>query len=111
MIVIIGRINCFTNTRLMQRGICFSDSCRFRRVPEYFAVQVEKVDHFGPGCQRPRHRIEQVERGDGPDGGEDRVDPDHAEHARAKHDDDRRHNTAAKAREAAMVQSIKAEMA
>ena len=97
MIVIIGRINCFTNTRLMQRGICFSDSCRFRRVPEYFAVQVEKVDHFGPGCQRPRHRIEQVERGDGPDGGEDRVDPDHAEHARAKHDDDRRHNTAAKA--------------
>ena len=37
--------------------------------------------YTSPGCQRPRHRIEQVERGDGPDGGEDRVDPDHAEHA------------------------------
>ena len=51
-------------------------------------VGVGEVEDLSDGRQRPGAGVEQVERGDGVEVGEDGVDPDDPEHAGAEDDDD-----------------------
>ena len=58
---------------------------------------MDEVDDLCDGGQRPGAGVEQVERGDGMEVGEDGVDPDDPEHAGAEDDDDSRHYRLAQA--------------
>ena len=74
------------------------------------AVAEHKIDDLCGGGQRPGAGIQQVERRDRVEVGKDRVDPRNAEYAGPQNYDDRRPYRLAEAREAAIVQSMNAEV-
>ena len=60
-------------------------------------VAVDEVDNFGKARQRPGAGVEQIQRRNGVEAGEDRVDPRHAEDAGPHNNDDGRYHGFAKA--------------
>ena len=73
-------------------------------------VAVEEIEDLGSARDDPGEGVEQVERGDGVEVGEDGVYPDHPEHAGTHYHNNGGTTVLPSPREAAMVQSIKAEM-
>ena len=82
-----------SNTYL-EKGLRFSGCAE--RDDDLF-VTVEEIEDLGSARDDPGEGVEQVERGDRVEISEDRVDPDHAEHARAEEDEDHRHKALADA--------------
>lgn len=65
--------------------------------PDIFFVAIQEVHDLRRTGDEPGERIEQIQRTDRAEMGEDGVDPDHSEHARAEKDEDHRHKALADA--------------
>ena len=75
-----------------------------------FLIAARKIHHLGHRRQRPGTGVQQIQRRDRMDLRKDRVHPHHPEHAGAHDHNDGGHHGLPSPRDAAMVQSIKAEM-